>query len=133
MAIRTLRRRVIIREYDYKKVEEQALAPLSTMGIIETLYDRVSFMPLDQTALEKLKMLDILKGKKSTPILETKWDLKMPALLLWDLKDYLYNDRYCHWRVSTDEEGFMCVQARANTPKSRLGWAECEKDLESRL
>jgi hypothetical protein len=133
MAIRTLKRQVIIREYDYKKVREEALAPLSTMGLIDSLYDRVSFMPVDQTALEKLKMLDILKGKKHTPIIETKWDLKMPGLLLWDLKDYLYDDRYSHWKVTTDEEGFMCVQARKNTPKSRLGWAVFEKDVESRL
>lgn len=130
---RTLTRKVIIREHDYKKVAEASLAPLITMGITETLYDRVSFIPLDQEALEKLKILDILKGKHRTPIMETKWDLKMPGLLLWDLKDYLYNERYCHWSVTTDDEGVMCVQARKNTPKSRLGWAVFEKDLESRL
>ena len=133
MKKRTLTRKTIIREYDYNKVREQALAPLLTMGITETLYDRVSFMPLDQAALEKLKMLDILKGKNHTPILETKWDLKMPALLLWDLKDYLYNEKYCQWDVTTDEEGVICVQARSNTPKTRLGWGIFEKDLTSRL
>ena len=133
MKKRVLRRKVIIREYDFKKVEEQALAPLSCMGIIEPLYDRVSFTPLNQETLEKLKMLEILKGKKHTPLIETKWNIKMPALLLWDLKDYLYNDRYCHWRVTTDDEGYLCVQARKNTPTSRLGWAEFEKDVESRL
>ena len=132
MAIRTLKRRVIIREYDYKKVETQALTPLSTMGLVETLYDRVSFMPLNQDGLEKLKMLDILKGKNS-PIVATQWDLKMPALLLCDLRDYLYNDRYYSWKVSTDEDGYLCVQSRANTPKSRLGWAVFEKDLECRI
>lgn len=132
MAIRTLRRKVIIREYDYKKVKQEALSPLSTMGIIETLYDRVSFMPLNQEALEKLKILEILKGKRS-PISATKWDLTMPALLLCDLRDYLYNDRYYNWRVSTDEDGYLCVQARSNTLKSRLGWAVFEKDVVSRL
>ena len=54
-------------------------------------------------------------------------------MILFDLKDYLYNERYVHWKVSVDEEGYICVQARNNTPKSRLGFAVFEKDLVSRI
>ena len=133
MKQRTLTRKTLIREYDFNKVKAQAFAPLSTMGIIETLYDRATFMPLDQVALEKIKMLDILKGKKSTPLIEAEWNLKMPAVLVFHLRDYLYNEKYWQWKVSIDEEGFLCVQARRNTPKSRLGWGVFEKDLTSRL
>ena len=130
---RVLKRKVIIREYDFNKIKSQALAPLSTMGIIETLYDRAKFIPLNQEEFEKLKVLDILKGKKHTPILETEYDFDRPTMLLHDLRDYLYNEKYWQWNVSIDEDGYMCVQARRNTPKTRLGWAEFEKDLECRL
>lgn len=130
---RTLTRKTLIREYDFNKVKAQAFAPLSTMGIIETLYDRASFMPLNQAALEKIKMMDILRGKNNTPIMEAEWNLKMPALLVYHLRDYLYNEKYYNWKVSVDDEGFLCVQARKNTPKSRLGWGIFEKDLTSRL
>jgi hypothetical protein len=132
MALRTLRRKVIIREYDYNKVRDQALGGLiffDGMG----LYDRAEFTPLNQETLEKLKVVEILKGKTNTPILEADLDLKIPSLLVRQLKDYLYDDRYYRWSVTTDDYGYLCVQARKNTPKSRLGWAVFEKDLESRI
>jgi hypothetical protein len=129
MAVRTLRRKVIIREYDFERVKREAFAPTG----IHTLYDRVSFMPLNQEAIEKLKVVDILKGKNHTPILETKWNTKIPGLLLRDLKDYLYDERYAMWRVTIDLDGYLCVQARKNTPLSRIGWGVFEKDLISRL
>jgi hypothetical protein len=131
MALRVLRRKVIIREYDYNKVRDQALGGLIFDGV--ALYDRASFTPLDQENLEKLKVVELLKGKKNTPLLEADLDLKMPALLVRQLTDYLYDDRYHSWQVTTDEDGYLCVQARKNTPKSRLGWAVFEKDLESRI
>ncbi len=132
MAIRTLRRKVIIREYDFNKVRDQAFAPLAYMGILDSLYDRASFLPLNQDNLEKLKVEEILRGK--TALLKSvDWDLKMPAVLVAQLKDYLYNSQYYHWKITVDDEGYLCVQARKNTPKSRLGWGIFEKDLESRL
>jgi len=131
MAIRTVKRKVIIREYDYNKVRDQALGGLIYDGI--ALYDRAEFTPLNQEALEKLKVIELLKGKKNTPLLEADLDLKIPALLVSQLRDYLYDSRYYSWHVTTDENGFLCVQARKNTPKSRLGWAVFEKDLESRI
>jgi hypothetical protein len=132
MAIRTLRRRVIIREYDYQKVCKEAFAPLSCMGIKDSLYDRAEFTPLDQLALEKIKLVELLKGK--TNILTTlDVEIKNPALLLYNLKDFLYTDKYYTWEVTVDEDKFVCVQARKNTPKSRIGWAVFEKDIESRI
>jgi hypothetical protein len=132
MAIRTLRRKVIIREYDFERVREQAFAPLAMMGSTETLYDRAEFTPLNQENLEKLKVLEILRGKK-TKLSDIELDLDMPSLLIAQLRDYLYDQRYYHWTVTCDKEGYLCVQARKNTPKTRLGWAVFEKDITSRL
>lgn len=132
MAIRTLRRKVIIREYDFNKVKEQALLPLACMGISDTLYDRATFLPLSQENLEKLKLMEILKGKGSN-LKDIRWENTMPSRLVAQFKDYLYNNRYYDWRVTLDEEGYICVQARKNTPKSRLGWGIFEKDFMSRL
>jgi hypothetical protein len=131
MALRTLTRKVIIREYDYNKVRDQALGGLIYDGM--AFYDRAEFTPLNQEALEKLKVVEILQGKKNTPIIEADLDLKMPSRLVAQLRDYLYDNRYYNWSVTTDEDGYLCVQARKNTPKSRLGWAVFEKNLESRI
>jgi len=53
--------------------------------------------------------------------------------MLYQLRDYLYDKRYYDWRVSIDDQGFICVQARKNTPKTRLGWGVFEKDLACRI
>ena len=132
MAIRTLRRKVIIREYDFNKVRDQAFSPLLCMGIPDTLYDRASFTPISQDSLEKLKVEEILRGRSST-LKDIRWENTMPSRLVAQFKDHLYNIRYYDWRITIDEEGYICVQARSNTPKSRLGWGVFEKDLESRL
>ncbi len=132
MAIRTLRRKVIIREYDFNRVRDQAFAPLAMMGVLDSLYDRVEFTPISQENLEKLKVIEILKGK-TTKLSEVELDLKRPAILVAQLRDYLYDAKYYRWNVTVDEEGYVCVQARKNTPKTRLGWAVFEKDLERRL
>lgn len=122
MKTRTLRRRVIIREYDFTAMQGQALE----------LYDRASWIPLDYDALEKLKLVEILKGK-CNPLTDILPDLSHPGLLVYQLRDYLYDDRYYEWRVSIDDDGYLCVQARKNTPKTRLGWGVFEKDLTSRI
>lgn len=129
MKTRTLKRKVIIREYDFKKIENEALG-LHYDGM--SLYDRVSWMPINQDALEKLKLQEILKGKTG-PLTLANLDLTMPALLVAQLKDYLYDARYYDWHVTTDEEGYLCVQSRKNTPKTRLGWGVFEKDLTCRI
>lgn len=126
--IRTLRRKVIIREYDFNKVRDRAFSLYEN----NRLYDRASFMPLDKFNIEKIKLIELLKGK-SSPIATVTINLKDPALLLYQLKDYLYNEKYYAWNVSLDDEGFICVQSRINTPKTRLGWGVFEKDLKCRI
>lgn len=126
---RTLTRKVIIREYDFNRVCDQSL---NYFDGDYTLYDRASFTPLNQENLEKIKLVEILKGKHS-PITEADLSLKSPALFLFQVKDYLYNERYYEWTVTEDDEGYLCVQARKNTPKSRIGWGVFEKDFTSRL
>ena len=130
MKTRTLRRQVIIREYDFNRVRDEAFTVVMGEG---KLYDRAEFTPLNQENLEKLKVIEILRGKKSTPLIKADLDLKMPAVLVSQLKDYLYDDRYYHWNVTIDNDGYLCVQARKNTPKSRLGWGVFEKDTVCRI
>jgi hypothetical protein len=127
---RTLRRKVIIREYDFNKVKADALSVGFATQYV--LYDRAEFMPLNQETLEKLKLVEMLKGKANA-ITKVDSSLKNPALLLYNLKDYLYDERYIDWQVTIDEDGYLCVQSRKNTPKTRIGWGVFEKDLESRL
>ena len=130
MALRTLKRKVIIREYDFNKVAEDAT---ETHYGGHALYDRVSFLPLNQENLEKLKVVELLKGKEHTPLVRSDWNDNIPAMLLYQLRDYLYDNRYYDWRVTIDEEGYLCVQSRKNTPKTRLGWGVFEKDLPCRI
>lgn len=128
MAIRTLRRRVIIREYDFEKVKREAFMPIG----LGSIYDRAHITFLNQDGLEKIKLEQILRGK-SGPLTEIDLETTKPYRLLCGLKDYLYNTKYLDWSVTEDEEGYICVQARKNTPRSRLGYAVFEKDLASRL
>lgn len=125
--MKVLKRKVIIREYDYNKLVSSALFPIKSHNYT-VLYDRASFLPLNQESLEKLKVAEILKGKYS-PITEVNLNLKNPELLLYNLKDYLYNQKYLEWKLDFDQEGYICVQSRKNVPKSRIGWAVFEKDL----
>jgi hypothetical protein len=79
--------------------------------------------------IEKQQIVDILKGKA-----DVVWsDLEYPALALYNVRDHLYDIRYYNWKVTFDEEGYLCVQARKNTPLSRIGWGVFEKDLTSRI
>ena len=128
MAIRTLKRRIIIREYDFEKVKREAFLPIG----LGSIYDRAHITFLNQDGLEKIKLEQILRGKDN-PFTVIDTENTKPYRLLCGLKDYLYNRRYLDWHVTEDEEGYICVQARKNTPKSRLGYAVFEKDLVSRL
>jgi hypothetical protein len=129
MKTRTLTRRIIIREYDFARVRDQAFSVISGDG---SLYDRAEFTPMSNDTLEKLKLVELLKGKR-TQLSQAALNLEIPALTLYQLKDYLYSEKYCHWRVTIDEDGYLCVQARKNTPKSRIGWGVFEKDYSCRI
>lgn len=131
MKNRILRRKVIIREYDYTKVRDQALCGF--LSLDGGLYDRAEFIPLNQEALEKLQVIEVLKGRNHDPLVKADWNDNVPAMMLYHLRDYLYDKKYYDWRVSIDEDGYICVQARKNTPKTRIGWAVFEKDLSCRI
>jgi hypothetical protein len=129
MKTRTLTRRIIIREYDFARVRDEAFSVISGDG---SLYDRAEFTPMSNDTLEKLKLVELLKGK-TTQLSQSALNLEIPALTLYQLKDYLYSEKYCQWRVTIDEDGYLCVQARKNTPKSRIGWGVFEKDYSCRI
>lgn len=127
MNTRTLRRKVIIREYDFNKVRDQAFAPL---GISGALYDRAEFVPLTKNDLEIQNLIHVLKkGDDDNPLKPTG----IPAAFLYNARDYLYSPKYVDYHPEYDEEGYIWVQARKNTPRTRLGWGIFEKDLISRL
>lgn len=127
MAVRILRRKVIIREYDFNKVRDQAFAPL---GISGSLYDRAEFVPLTKKDLEIQNLVHVIKkGQDDNPLKPTG----IPAAFLYNAKDYLYSAKYIDYHPEYDKEGYIWVQARKNTPRTRLGWGIFEKDLVSRL
>lgn len=128
MAIRTIKRRIIIREYDFERVKREAFLPIG----LGSLYDRAHITFLNQDGLEKIRLEQILRGKTG-PLTQMETEITKPHIILYGLRDFLYNSKYLDWRVTTDEEGYICVQARKNTPKSRLGYAVFEKDVKSRI
>ena len=79
---------------------------------------------------KKENLLKLMKEPdRSNPFKPTE----IPALFLFNIKGYLYNEKYIEWNAEYDEDVYIWVQARKNTPRSRLGWGYFEKDLESRL
>lgn len=129
MISKVLKRKVIIREYDFERVKNEAFAPLSFMGITDSLYDRADFVPLNRDILEKENLLKVIQNPgKSNPFAPKE----IPALFLYNIKDYLYNQRYLDWKVEYDEQGYIWVQAKKNAPRTRLGWGIFEKDTGKR-
>ena len=116
--IKTLTRTVIIREYDFKKIC-QAYLP-GRIYVKDGLYDSADFNPCLRVALEQECVLKILQGK--TP----QHPHPLPAgvdSLLYHLRDRLYNRDYASWHQEEDEQGYIWVWCRKNTPKTRLGFA----------
>ena len=113
--MRTLRRRILIREYDYKKIYNKA----------SNLYDRVTFDPISIKELEQKHIMDLIKHPRE---LSPPWHLENPlTILLWHNKLLMYNTHYVDWKVA-EENGYITLQVRKNTPVSLLGWATFEKD-----
>lgn len=117
--VKKLRRRCIIREYDFNKLRNQA-----------TLwYDTATFDPLSVKKIEAEVVLRILKGERWS-----KFDFRdadkvyeRPSVWLYYMKDYLYDQSYYKWNVTVDpddQQQQIYVQYRRNTPISRIGWAE---------
>lgn len=122
--IKLLRRRCVIREYDFNRVKREALAILGG----DTLYDRAEFTPLSQDTMQQEYLISVLKGKDFEPFK----DVKYPTSLMYSLKDYLYHQKYFSWNTWFDTEGQLWIQPRKNIQPSRLGWAVFEKDMPMR-
>lgn len=111
-----LRRKIIIRELDFKKLHKKATK--------DALYDRAEFIPISKQDLEKLKITRILKGEPTNRL----DSISVPAVALHDNRHLLYDQRYYNWACWYDPFGYMWVQTRSNCPSSRIGWGIFEKD-----
>lgn len=113
---------MLIREYDYLKIISNDWGGIVFDGMM--LYNRSSFDPLTRAAIEK----EII-WEKLTSSSKKIWQHHDSVHKILDgMKDWLYNARYADWKVSWDDDDYLCVQARSNTPRSRLGWAVFEYD-----
>jgi hypothetical protein len=127
--IRVLRRKVIIREYDFNKVRDQAIGPV---GFVEigSLYDRAEFIPFTKDSLGQDYLMKLLGDKTKKGLARPD---QHPANWLFDMKDYLYSPKYIQYHPEYGDDGFIYVQARKNTPRTRIGWGLFEKDLQCRI
>jgi len=118
-----LRRRVIIREYDYNKVVDRALP---------SLYHKANFVPITLKELEQEHLLMVLSEHPSQKLpmrRRYKGDdpcYQYPKNYLWEMQDILYNKSYVDWFSEYDKDGYMWIQARKNTPRTLLGWGTFE-------
>lgn len=121
--MKKLRRRVLIRESDYRKMIDNAYGGIIFDGMM--LYNRSSFTPLTRKEIEKEVMWESLTGKE-----KKIWPgIHQNSARIFDgMRDYLYNIRYAAWKTTWDDDGYLCVQARSNTPISRVGWGIFEYD-----
>ncbi len=129
MTIRTLRRKVIIREYDFNKVRDQAIG-LVGFAALDSLYDRAEFVPFTKDSLGQEYLMRLLGDKTKKGLARPD---QHPANWLFDMRDYLYSPKYIQYHPEYDDDGFIYVQARKNTPRTRLGWGVFEKDLQCRI
>lgn len=119
--MKKIRRRVLIREYDYRKIISNNYGGIIFDGM--TLYTRSEFTPLTRDAVEKEVVWQNLSGGRQ------HWQYRHHEWQMFDgMKDYLFNSRYMQWKIFWDEEDYLCVQARSNTPCSRIGWGVFEYD-----
>ena len=122
-----LKRRIIIRQYDYTQMVNRA---------VPALYDRSSFEPITLKELEQEYIMTILSEKKSQMLLTPsryKGDeqyYQYPQSYLWQMQNYLYSKNYVNWFSDYDEDGYMWIQSRKNTPRTLLGWGTFERDYE---
>ena len=107
--IKTLRRRVLIRQYDFDRMHKRA---------VPRHYDTGTFEPITRDAIEKEKIWNELRSRPRTWLYYGR-DIDQ---ILDGMKDYTYNSQYLRWKKSWNEQGVLCVQSRSNHPPSPLGW-----------
>jgi len=118
--MKIVRRRVIIREYDYNKLVKLA---------IPEYYTTSEFNPIVLQELERDHMFDVLKTGDARLVKRINRIDGMkpivyshPQSVLNYFANHLYSTDYIRWLAEYDEHGFMWIQARKNTPRTKLGW-----------
>lgn len=116
---RILRRRCIIREYDFNKILKKDPDRI--------LYDTYEFEPFTKLKLEQETMWHTLKGTTVS-----NWLIENPPRSnLRRLQDSLYDKRYLDWDCWFTADGYILIQARKNAPQTKLGWATMTKTWEN--
>lgn len=126
--MKKLRRRIIIRQYDYQKLAHEA---------IPGLYDSSTFVPITLKELEQEHLMRVLSETQSAYLNSVpkrkKWVgddddtyYKYPRNFLWQMQDYLYDKKYIDWFSEYDEDGYLWIQSKKNAPRTVLGWGEFE-------
>ncbi len=115
------KRRLIIREYDFKKLPKGELAK----------YESVTFTPFTKQYFEKRATFFYLKGKK---YLGDQYALAdYPEGMLRRLTGVEFHDsNYKYWLIKYSAEGEMLIRAGLRQPESRLGFVTFkEKTVEA--
>lgn len=107
--LKTMRRRVLIREYDYVRMVKRA---------VPELYDTAEFEPITKHSIEQEKMWSTLQSKRVLWLYEGKGIRQ----IFHGMRDYLYSERYLRWNPIWDNDNYLCVQSRHDYPPSRMGW-----------
>ena len=118
--MKLVRRRVIIREYDYNKLVKLA---------IPKYYTTSEFNPLTLQELERDYMFQVLKTGNDRLVkrvnrINSKNPIEFshPQSVLHYFGNHLYDSNYVKCLTEYDEHGFMWIQSRKNTPRTKLGW-----------
>ena len=117
--VRTLKRRVLIRRYDYDRMVKRAV-PLH--------YDTATFEPVTRRSIEQEKIWSTLKNRDTNIWLYYGRNINQ---ILDGMKDWTYNPQYLHWKKLWNEQDVLCVQSRSNHPPSELGWATFTVDYDT--
>lgn len=112
------KRRVIIRESDFDKLEKS----------LSKEYQRITFTPLTRNYFEKRVTFYALKGKSY--LADQYAHYEYPANMLGRLTGFkLHSTQYPFWLVKYNDQGEMVIRAGLRQPESRLGFVTMvEKD-----
>jgi hypothetical protein len=127
-----LKRKVIIREYDYQKIKKQVQSYNKKNK--DTLYDSVTFIPITKDSLEKDYIIYLLTKKETTKYPNVYPDelykpSEYPISFLRHMKKNLYDQEYIKWKARYNEDGYFLIRYNDSTPETMLGWAVLEKHL----
>ena len=123
-----LKRKIVIREYDFNKVRAQALSK-DHHG--ESLYDSATFTPITIDDIEKEYMWYLLKRDENNLTINpmNSWEpTKYPGSYLWLIRKNLYNKEYPRWKCRFDDDGYLLVRYNKGTPETKIGWGIFEKE-----